>query len=97
MLFKFLITADASEIGVEAVTGAGLAAVWSIRRMFHVRVLALTRGAPRIDVETFPSREPMLANFLRSSWNKLESFALALVAVVLDSTILQEGFVMEFE
>ena len=88
MLFKFPITANAGEIGVEAEARAGRASMWSICGMLRVRVPALTWGAPRVDVETLPSRQPMLADFLRPSRYKLESFAVALVAVVLDTTVL---------
>ena len=62
--------------------------MWSVRVVFHVRESALAWGTPCVDVETFASREPVHADFLRSSRYKLESFAVALVAVVLNTAIL---------
>ena len=71
--------------------------MWSICVMLHVRESALTRGAPRVDVETFSSWQPVLADFLWASRYKLESLTVAFVAIVLDTAILQEGFLVIFK
>ena len=65
--------------------------------MFHVRHTTLAWSTPSVDVETFASRQPVLADFLRPSWYKLESLAIALVAVVLNTAILKEGLLMTFK
>lgn len=71
--------------------------MWSICVMLHVRETALTWSTPCVDVETFASRQPVLADFFGTSWYKLESLAIALVAVVLNTAILEEGLLMTFK
>ena len=50
--------------------------------MILVTVPTLARSTPSIDVESFPSDEPVLADLLRPSWYESECLASTLVAIV---------------
>ena len=65
--------------------------------MLLMRMLTYARRSPRIDIETFPSWEPMLSNLLWPAWNELERLTVTGVAIVLDSTVFQDGFLVRFE
>jgi len=71
--------------------------VRSVGLVLQVRVLADAGGAPRVDVEAFAAHQPVLANLLRASWHELESLTVAAVAVILDTTALQERLVVRLE
>jgi len=97
MFFKLLVAANACEVGCELVAGASLALIGSVGRVLHVRMFADARCSPGVDVEPFPSWQPMLTNFFWAAWDELESFAVAIVAIVLHPTTLEEGFFMSLE
>ena len=65
--------------------------------MLLVRMLTYTWCSPRIDIETFPSWEPVLSNLFWPAWNELERLTVARVAIVLDSAVFQDGFLVCFE
>ena len=53
--------------------------------MLHVSVHANTRGAPGVNIESFPSRQVTLAYFFRSAWDELEALTSTRGAVVLNT------------
>ena len=65
--------------------------------MLLVRMLTDTGRTPRIDIETFASWKPMLSDLLWPAWNELERLTVTRVAIVLDSTVFQDGFLVRFE
>ena len=65
--------------------------------MLQVRMLADARRAPLVHIETLSSHKPILTNLFWASRNELKSLTLALRAVVLDSTALEECFVVRLE
>lgn len=65
--------------------------------MLLVSVFADTRCSPGVDVEPFPSWQPVLTNFFWAAWDELESLAVAVVAVVLDPATLEEALLMGLE
>ena len=69
----------------------------SVRCMLLMRMLTNARRSPRIDIETFPSWEPMLSDLLWPTWYELERLTVARVAIVLDSPVFQDGFLVCFE
>lgn len=97
MLFKLLVAANAREVRCELVAGASLALVGSVGCVLLVGVFADTRCSPGVNVESFPSWQPMLTNFFWTARDELESLAVAVVAVVLDPATLEEGLFMGLE
>ena len=81
MLFVGLVAADAAKGAGEAKAAAFGALCWIIRLVLCVSMLAFAACSPSVDVEAFSSWEPPLANFLRSTWNEGEPFAVTLVAL----------------
>lgn len=97
VLFKLLVAANAREVRCELVAGASLALVGSVGCVLLVGVFADTRCSPGVNVESFPSWQPMLTNFFWTARDELESLAVAVVAVVLDPATLEEGLFMGLE
>ena len=97
MFFKLSVAADAGEIGLEVIARACLASVRAIRRVLHVRVVTYARGSPGVYIETFPSRQPMLADFLRAPRYELEGLTVAFVAIVFNAAILEDLLLVELE
>ena len=97
MLFKLSVAADACEIRLEVIARACLASVRAIRRVLHMRVATYARGSPGVYIETFPSRQSMLADFLRAPRYELEGLAVAFVAIVFNAAILEDLFLVELK
>lgn len=97
MFFKLSVAADAGKIGLEVIARACLAPVRAIRRVLHVRVVTYARGSPSVYIETFPSWQPMLAYFLGAPRYELEGLAVAFVAIIFNTAILEDLLVVELE
>ena len=65
--------------------------------MLHVSVHANTRGAPGVNIESFPSRQVTLAYFFRSAWDELEALTSTRGAVVLNTATFQECLLVGLE
>ena len=60
-------------------------------------VRALARGSPGVDIETFPSWKPMLADLLWTPWNELKGLAVAFVASVFHAAIFGDYLLVELK
>ena len=60
-------------------------------------MLTLARGSPGVYIETFPSRQPMLADLLRTPRYELEGLAVAFVAIIFNTAILGDDLLVVLE
>ena len=75
MVFKFLITTNASEVRLEIETATFRAFVGSIWLVFLMCMLALATCPPGVHIEALAPDKPPLTNFLWSSRYELKRFA----------------------
>jgi hypothetical protein len=76
MVFPFRVAIDTTEVRDEAV--AATLAAKGIGVMLIVTMLALALGLPSLQIESFPSWQPILTQFLRPSRDKMKCFTFAL-------------------
>ena len=81
MVFVLQVAIKAAEVTFESKASTFLAFVGVDRIMLFVCVFAFATRSPDVDVETLPSREPPLADFFRSTWNKSKVLARTLCAI----------------
>jgi len=96
MIFPLLVTRNTSKVTNKRIAARLLATMGPIHIMLLVGFATLTRSTPRVDIESFTTWKPMLTDLFRPSGNELKCLACTLIAVVLNSTILEEGFFVVF-